>query len=605
MTIFDLETDTDEGIEKVRKVHVIALYDDATGSYEVYDREAVRVGVEKLARADCLCGHNIIGYDLPVLSALYPDVPLPTKIIDTLVWGRLVYPDIKEVDLKLWKEGRMPGQFIGTHSLESYGYRLGILKGEFHKTADWSKWTPEMSDYCKQDVKVNVALVQKLKSKETTEEAFGLEHQVAKIIDRQVKHGFLFDQKKAEKLYAEVLIPKREEIRKKLQQIFGCWYVKDGKKDFVPKQNNKKMGYHAGCPVTKIKLVQFNPASRHHIAYQLQKRYGWKPAEWNDDGTPKLDEEVIKDLPYPEAQPLAEYLMLDKRCGQLAEGKQAWLKVVGPDGRIHGSVNSNGAVSGRMIHFKPNIAQVPKALPHVPYGYECRDLFHVRPGYKLVGADASGLELRCLSHFMARFDGGAYIKVLLEGDIHTVNQHAAGIPNRDKAKTFIYAFIYGAGDELLGELVGGGKKAGSKLRRQFLKKTPALKMLIDAVHKAAKEKGYLKGLDGRKLKVRSIHSSLNLLLQSAGALIMKKALTILDENLQARGLTNYSQDRLTYDYESSANVHDEFQIEVKEQYAEVVGQMAVQAIRDAGEYFKFRCPLDGEYKVGNSWAETH
>src|SRR5690606_31621074 len=184
--------------------------------------------------------------------------------------------------------------------------------------------------------------------------------------------------------------------------------------------------------------------SRTHIYKRLKDKYNWKPKEFTEKGTPKVSEEVLESLPYPEAELLNEYLMIQKRISQLAEGHSAWLKMVRPDGRIYGSVITNGAVTGRMTHNSPNLAQVPAV--NVPYGKECRSLFTVPDDRVLVGADASGLELRCLAHYMARFDKGAYARELLEGDIHTANQKAAGLPTRDNAKTFIYAFLYGAGD---------------------------------------------------------------------------------------------------------------------------------------------------------------
>src|SRR5690606_27698447 len=238
---------------------------------------------------------------------------------------------------------------------------------------------------------------------------------------------------------------------------------------------------------------------------------------------------------------------LFRSISQLAEGDQAWLKVE-RNGKIHGSVNPNGAVTGRATHAYPNVAQVPAVRKGKKdgetvilyggeggYGWECRELFTVPDGWSLVGSDASGLELRCLAHFMARYDGGKYGKVLLEGDIRSENQKAAGLHTRDNAKTFIYAFLYGAGDAKIGKIVKKGPADGKRLKAKFLAKTPALKRLIEAVRNAAK-RGYLIGLDGRQLHVRSAHAALNTLLQSAGALVCKKWLVMVEEELQARGL---------------------------------------------------------------------
>lgn len=591
--VFDIETDG--LLDTLTKIHTMTIYDYETDTFRRFDKEEVPNGIKLLMEADVIVGHNIINFDVPAIQKVYPDFE-PPEVLDTLVWARLVYADIDEIDYKLRRKGKIPGRLIGSHSLEAYGFRLGVFKDDFGKTADWQEWSQEMSDYCEQDVRVTKALYEKLLSKNVSQEALELEHEVAHIIKRQVDRGFWFDVDAAENLYAE-LIAKRDAMEKELVSLFPPWYEPKDKEPFTPKRDNKKRGYKAGCPFTRVKLVTFNPNSRQHIYKCLMRKYDWKPTEFTDSGQPKVSEEVLKSLPYPEAQKLAEYLMIQKRIGQLAEGDKAWLKLVKSDNRIHGEVITNGAVTGRMTHNNPNVAQVPAV--RAPYGYECRSLFRPSPGYLLVGADASGLELRCLAHYMAKWDGGEYAKVILEGDIHTVNQKAAGLPTRDNAKTFIYAFLYGAGDEKIGQIIGKGKSAGRKLKKQFLAKTPALAKLKDAVERVVKKRGYLIGLDGRHLKIRSTHAALNTLLQSAGALIMKKALVILDKSLQDKG---YVPGR---DYEFLANVHDEWQIEALPEIAEDVGKTAVEAIRKAGEHFKFRCQLDGEYRVGKSWAETH
>jgi len=310
--------------------------------------------------------------------------------------------------------------------------------------------------------------------------------------------------------------------------------------------------------------------------------------------------------------------MVQKRIGQVAEGNEAWLRHVQKDSRVRGRVNTNGAVTGRMTHSKPNMGQVPSGKSE--YGHECRQCWTVPPGKKLVGADADALELRDLAGYLAIYDEGAYIKTVLEGDksqgtdMHSVNCRALGMDpkayvfgaetGRDVAKTWFYAFIYGAGPEKLGYTVlrTHGKQArekGLELRKAFLKGLPAVGKLVSAVQDKAKTRGYLIGLDGRRLPVRSMHAAINTLLQSAGAVQMKKALCILDDDLQAAGLTP------GVNYEFVANVHDEWQIEVDENKAEMVGRMAVDAIRKAGAFFKFRCPLDGAYDIGNNWSETH
>lgn len=593
--VFDIETNGLK-LNEITKIHTLVVYDYKTNAYRRFDKERVPEGIRFLSQADVVVGHNIIGFDLPVIQKFFPSFKAPL-VRDTLVWARLAWPDIKPIDFALNRKGRLPGYLIGAYSLEAFGYRLGELKGDYGRVTEnaWAEWSQAMSDYCEQDVRVTKLLYEKLKAKGISEEAIELEHKVAGIIKRQIDFGFCFDVKKAEQLYAK-LIERKAELASQLKAIFGYWYEPNGGV-VTPKRGNRKKGIVEGSSYQKIKLVEFNPGSRAHIARCLQKRYGWKPTEFTASGQPKVDEEVLKKLPYPEVPLLIEYLMIEKRLGQLADGNEAWLKHVEQDGRIHGYVNTNGAVTGRMTHSHPNVAQVPAV--RAPYGKECRELFGPPPGMVQVGADASSLELRCLAHYMARYDGGAYARIILEGDIHTENQKAAGLPTRDSAKTFIYAFLYGAGDEKLGQIIGKGRTAGRKLRKQFLEKLPALAKLKQAVEKAVKTRGYLIGLDGRHLPIRSEHSALNTLLQSAGALVMKKALVILDETLQEMGYVPGQ------DYEFMANIHDEWQIACRPEIAETVGKTAVEAIRRAGEHFGFRCPLDGEYKIGANWAETH
>lgn len=609
--VFDCETNG--LLDELDTIHCISLQEvDETGAprgpiLSANDHGTgemtVRQAVERLKKAKRVVGHNIAGFDIPAIAKVFPDFKVQAYF-DTLLMSTLVYPDLKDRDFKARKKQGanpvLPGKLIGRHALEAWGYRLGRWKGDYAAQMaargldPWAQWSQEMDDYCDQDVAVTQALFALLMSKGLPTEAIELEQAVAPILSRQQRYGYLFDQEKARELEC-ILVSRRTALEAELRKVIPPWKVV--KRKFVPKRDDKRRGYVKGVEVTTYKDVVFNPASRQHIADRLTAMYGWQPQEFTEKGQPKIDEEVLGALKFPIIPLLLEHFIVNKRLGQLAEGDEAWLKAIKKDGRIHGSVNQNAAVTGRMTHSKPNIAQVPKC--GVPYGKECRSLFCVPTGKLQVGADASGLELRCLAHFMAKHDGGEYAKVILEGDIHSVNQSAAGLPTRDNAKTFIYAFLYGAGDAKLGSIVGKGRQAGAKVRSKFLAGLPALEKLVRGVKKRAAEKGYLIGLDGRKLHIRSDHAALNTLLQSAGALVMKKALVILDADLQAAGLVPGVH------YEFLANVHDEWQIEVDEDKAEFVGKTAQAAIRKAGDHFGFRCPLDGEFKIGRNWAETH
>ena len=443
-----------------------------------------------------------------------------------------------------------------------------------------------------------------------------LEHLFAYVMRLQEQAGFAFDIEKAEKLELK-LASRRAELLHRLQKEFPAkteemktpqgWQVElDGVTyQAETKTLLKKVLKDAGQVMNrandakplpmKTKTTLFNPGSRKQIAKQFLK-LGYKLPKEPDATTPKVDEAVLRGIDHPFAEVLCDYLLVTKRLGQLAEGNQAWLKLQ-KNGRIHGRVNTNGAVTGRCTHSNPNIAQVPAC--RAEYGEECRDLFKAGEGYKLVGCDASGLELRMLAHYLAFYDGGEYGKIVTEGDIHTFNMERAGLKNRDQAKTMIYALLYGAGLKLMGEIVGGGAREGQALKRKFLDNLPALNKLQAAIEHKVTNGGKLIGLDGRILPVRSAHAALNMLLQSAGAVCMKKALNLLFEKLTHLG---YQHGR---EYSFVANVHDEFQVEVLPELAETFGKLAVEAIRQAGKDLKLNIELDGEYKVGTTWAETH
>jgi DNA polymerase I-like protein with 3'-5' exonuclease and polymerase domains len=650
-------------------IHSLVIKNTETGEIWSCDDQRNRNGyfvddgLKLLMEADVIVGHNIQDFDIPAIQKVRPWFKPKGKVRDTLIMSRLMYADMLDADFR--QEKRLginkwiAKKLMGRHSLESWGQRMGLWKGDYGEIMKaagvakglkgqdlvdfvWGSWSQGMQDYCEQDVEVTDRLWLKLGKKGFSEESIQLEHDVRRIVARQERYGFALDMGKVNALYS-TLAQHKADLERSLQAEFKPWfrnlgqttpkldrsvsqkhlkpigYETDRKGNFkIDKKTGEKKPiwpkchYSTDAPYTDVKLVPFNPGSRQDVANRLKKLFGWQPQEFTSDGHPKIDEETLKGLSYPSAAVLREYFMVQKRIGQVAEGKEAWLRHV-VNGRIHGSVATNGAVTGRMTHSKPNIAQVPglhdkKTGEKLPYGRECRECFTVGPGKKLVGCDADALELRDLAGYMAAYDGGAYIKTVLEGkksdgtDMHTLNAKALGC-SRDTAKTWFYAFIYGSGDENLGNILGfTGKRAmaeGKKSRAKFLAALPALKQLSEAVARKAKTQGWIKGLDGRILMVRSAHSSLNTLLQSAGAIQMKRALVILDNNLQALGLVPGVH------YEFVANVHDEWQIEVDEDKAELVGKTAQDAIRLAGEYYKFRCHLAGNSVVGANWAETH
>lgn len=596
--IFDIETDG--LLDTVTHLFCIAIFDTETQELKSYSKDTLKEGLERLINTEELIGHNIVKFDIPALQKLYPFFNPKCKIFDTLLISKLIYPDIGELDDKNILKNKFPSKLRGRYSLKAWGYRLGELKGDYCEKEDaWAEWSDEMQKYCEQDVRVTEKLYRLLKSKNISEDALELEHKFAHIISLQEQRGVLFDKAKAVEL-AGMLVQVKTEVEKTLKGIFPD-EVKE--EIFIPKVNNKSKGYVKGVPFIKKIIKEFNPSSRQMLAQALINKYKWKPKKESPTGLPVIDEEVIKSLGYPEAPLILQYFLITKILGQLTDGKNAWLKTLSSDRAIHGSVDTIGAVTRRCTHNTPNLAQVPAINSFM--GKECRELFIPREGYKLVGCDASGLELRCLAHYMNDED---YTHEILNGDIHTKNQTAAGLPTRNDAKTFIYGFLYGAGDGKIGSIIGKGAKEGKIIKDKFLASLPKLKKLTSGVKKKINERGYLISLDRQKLKVRESYKGLNVLLQSAGAIVMKKALCILYDDCVAKGwikdvwyLSNDIQNLVYF----VLNIHDEYQAEVKSELIEEYKIMAVEAIRKAGEYYKFRCPLDGEAKVGNNWAETH
>ena len=569
--IFDLETNG--LLDEVTKIHCIVAANLTTRKLHKFSTAAgnIEEGLQLLADAEELIGHNIMGYDLLVMKKLYPTWHTSAKLTDTLIQCRLIWGNIGEVDAT---NQTLPPKLRGRHSLESWGYRLKCLKGDYGVNADWETYSKEMLQYCVQDVLVNVKLYDKIISKNYSQDAMDLEHDIHRICLEQQTFGFPFDEEKAVSLYAK-LSGRRDELKQIMVDTFE------------PNIIELK---------TKTKTLPFNPTSRQQIADRLQRR-GWKPKAFTESGQVIVNETTLKEIEgsIPEASLLLEYLMLVKRVGQLAEGKNGWLKL-SKNGRIHYSTNTLGAITGRATASRPNVQQVPS--DRAEYGKECRELFYAPKGWELCGSDQSGIELRCLASYMAKWDKGEYAKIILDGDIHTTNMEALGLTDRSIAKTWAYGFLYGAGVEKLGNIVGKGKKEGSRLKAKFLEALPALKNLQDDVKKQA-ELGSVKGLDGRKIPVRHAHASLNTLLQSCAAVLAKRWVVIFHQLCKEQGYTH------GVEFQQCAWVHDEIQILVKEGTGDVFGKLSQKAMRLTGDYYKFGVRLDAEYNIGRSWADTH
>jgi len=570
--IFDIETD-DLNATKVWCL----VAKELNGKIHKFGHNQIQDGLDLLSTADALIGHNIIGFDLPVLEKLY-DFKFTGQVIDTLVMSRLYNP-VRE----------------NGHSLKTWGFRVNMYKKE---QPEFTTYSPEMLEYCVGDVCLNEKVYENLlnEGKGFSEQSLELEHRVAKIINEQEKSGFYFDSRKAMELLAD-LQDKKSQTELAVQTTFKPKLVddkivtpyirKDGqlsKRGLTDEEYDNCMTQKNYEPFMRKKLVEFNLGSRKQIGEYLID-FGWKPERFTPTGQPIVDEGTLKKIEHiEEAKLIANFLLYQKRIAQIS----SWIDEL-KDDRVHGKVIPNGTITGRMTHRNPNMAQVPNI--HSPFGKECRACWTVPEGYKLVGIDASGLELRMLAHYMKDDN---YINEVLHGDIHTTNQELAGLKTRDQAKTFIYALVYGAGDAKIGKIAKGDIKKGKQLKQRFFRNLPALKKLRDQVQQAS-QRGFLLGIDRRKIYVRSPHAALNTLLQGSGAIVMKQAMIYLDEMIRLN----------TLDAKFVANIHDEWQLQVKESQADFVGRMGCDAIRKAGQTFKMRCELDGEYKIGGNWSETH
>lgn len=545
--VFDLEaTGLDPAADGFR-IHCICGYNLTTQrEFSFYGCE-IDVGLDYLFLADELIGHNLINFDIPVIAHFRPNLSLKSKVTDTLVLARLAYPKRKSNALKVW------------------GQELGILKGDFNESTDWKEFTTEMLEYCKQDVRVTKALYNHLMTLGLSEQSVELGHQVAPIIDKMCKRGVEFDLNKATKLYCDMEITKYE-ITRTLQTEFGD---------------------------------NFNPGSTQQVAKALIKKYNWRPTLLTPTGKPKVDGVVLDKLDYPEAKLLVEYGHYKKYIGQIATGKESWINSV-KNGRIHGYVNSNGTITGRMTHSHPNLAQVPAGYSWM--GKECRELFVAKSGHILVGCDAAGLEARLLAHYVAEIDNGEMADLVINGDIHTNTMNAINriilfdLPRND-AKAAFYAWVYRCSDTRMDQTVGSSNK-GALIKQALADTYPAVEEFCRNVEDKAKERMYLLGLDRRRIPIEMVtritktgkefqvpDAPVNYLIQSAGAILMKKALTLVSH------------------LNHVLNVHDEMVVECLPEEAKDVGRQLSESITKAGELLGLKCPMAGEYKIGNNWSE--
>ena len=592
--LFDIETNglPRQGLDCI---HCIVAKDIDSGEVfrfnDTGSANSVTNGITLLQEADVLIGHNIVGFDIPVIQQIYPFFETQATLFDTLILSRMFYPDILSRDFRKKPIGMPPKQF-GRHALEAWGYRLGDYKGEFGKTTDWADWSQEMEDYCEQDVHVCDSLFQLMGQKDRLTryaDSIKLEHDLATIMAKQEVSGWPFDVVAAQKLEA-TLRTEMDQLADKMRETFP--YVDGGQ--MTPKVRNSTRGYVKDAPFTKLK--EFNPTSRDHIGWAFMTWRGWQPEVFTDSGRPKIDEGVLMGIDTQESLIFARILELQKALGQLSDGANAWLKVVTKEGRIH-HVCQLATNTGRNAHSRPNLGQTSSDP-------RCRKLFLPGKGMAQVGADASGLELRMLGHYLSYFDGGAFADVVVNGDIHQQNADRVGCSRKD-VKTLTYAFIYGASDKKIGVSLDKSldeKKAatlGKQIRSKFLEAIPGLEDLLNMVNKKSAS-DVLRGLDGRPILLQGKkHAALNYLLQSAGAIVCKRWNVITYNTINEVGY------EWGVDYQWLGWIHDEIQLAVQPHLINDFKFQLEWAIVQAGEYYKLKVPLASEAKSGLSWADCH
>ncbi len=551
--VIDIETNgllnTLDKSKEVTKLYCIVTKDIETGEIVTYTKEECYTKFKPSSNT-IFIGHNILSYDLRVLAKLIGYKHPASKCIDTLILSQLFNP-IREKG----------------NSLAAWGERLGFPK---MPSPNFEYYTEEMLEYCINDVELTEKLYYHLMTNEKKKfsiESIRREHVFRYYMDQQERNGFYFNLPFATKFLAQ-LTDESIDIEHELQEIFP------------PEIIQLK---------TKTKEKPFNPASRKQIAERLMEK-GWKPTLKTEKGNIIVNEDVLAKIEgISESESILKYLLLQKRASQV----KSWIKFCNPDTfRVHGRIKTLGTVSTRCSHLDPNIAQTPAT--YSPYGEECRTCWTVPDvnDYTLLGCDASQLELRVLAHYMK---DKKYIHQILHGDIHTTNQEMAGLETRDQAKTFIYALIYGAGAGKIGYIMNKSAKHGQATKNKFLRNVPALNGLLESVHSAAERNGKVRGLDGRYFHVRSLHSSLNVLIQGGGAIICKEWLIqimkeIITEKLDAKPV---------------ANIHDEIQFEVRKENAEKLGEITKTCMKRVEKILGLDCPLDSEYKIGTTWAMTH
>jgi hypothetical protein len=691
------DTESNGFVANATKLHCVGIIDLKTEEVLGFRPHQIKDALQYLSEAEERIGHNIQKHDEKLVTKLHGALP-GAKISDTFIIARTMFPSVKLTDAGLVESGKLPAKLRGKHSIKAWGYRLGEQKGDYAEVREaearakgivdpreiadyvWGTFNEDMYDYMLQDCRTNLVLWKHLRPEEYPQAPIELEHRIAEVCNKIEEAGVPFDERAAGQLQAD-LVEKKTVLEERLKETYGFWYQpispdptkslfvpkKAGNgywgdewttEEIVPGKRNRdgsiKMRakkHFKGYPCTKLKLVEFNPKSRDHIARVLINR-GWKPTKFTEGNKPQIDEETVESIVarYPEMDGLGEYMMLEKRLSQLCGTDNSLIQSVKDDGCIHGVINPGGTQTGRCSHFLPNLAQVPSAKK--PFGMEFRRLFHAPKGFSFLGADMAGLELRGLAHFLHPMDGGKYAETVLSGDPHWANVQAMGLASgarqkpphegepseieqlhtivrEDGAKRFAYAVIYGAQDKMAGDIVyecllnaqrqcptlgdalykeffgigvPGDKRirsVGRKIRENFRNGIEGFADLQDRIERQVEAKGRVPLLDGRRVPAKGF-SALNYLIQGAGAVLCKRWVSDAFEECCRR--FKYGWDG---DFVFVLFIHDEIQLCVREGLEEEIGNIIVKAAQEAGEPYGFRVKLDSEYSFGRTWADTH
>lgn len=579
-------------------IHCISIIDNDSPPVCYYGNN-ISAALKHINSAEKLIGHNIIGYDLPLLKKLYGFTPRDSVAIrDTYIITQMLWPDIISKDLQSKK---LPKKYWGSYGLRAFGYRLGMHKGSIE---DFSRFTQEMIDYCNQDVLITNKLWHMCLVKGASATAVELEMEFAHLAHLIQTRGIGFDTDKARELYLTVssekdellqslgsLVPPRiEELRTPQYWLDPGTNVKYKKKGDASSAARKSLVRGPN----KVREYPFNPMSRQQVATFLMSR-GWTPSEETPTGKPKIDESVlIEIIGIPEAEEIARLYRLQKLLAMLHDGKEGWLRLVTDANRLHPRLRTVGTISGRTSCVRPNLQQVPS--PRLTYGKECRELFTAEDGRLLCGVDAKSLEVRCFAHYLARYDSGEFADEVVVGDIHASNAKLMGCP-RPVAKNTFFALLYGASPTKIATMLDYTVDEAKDLIDGLYARRPHMKLFMNAVRERARTCGFLSGLDGRKLLPRSPHSSVNLLIQAAGACVSKQAAINTHKTL--------AEHWSDYDLGLVGFIHDEIIIDVPEDVAEAVTNVSIIAFKKTTGQFSLRCPMDGDGRIGKTWYDIH